>query len=269
MEHGVREPVLVIKDGDTLILLDGYKRARCAKRLNIRTLPSTILDNHVVPGIVGFIRLSCQKGLTSIEQACLVDELNQKHGLSMSEIAVRLGRWPAWVSVRLGILKDMSDVVREKTMTGQFPLHNYMYSLAPFKRLKSVKKMEIESFVRTVSNQGLSTRDIDRLAKGYFKGPAALKEQIQEGKLDWTLRQLKQQEKEEALPDEGLLDFESKALSQLNWTLGCVARLPGLLTDTRFESPSFFTKARKITGDILKMKEMLLTSLRRFYDTSR
>ena len=126
-----------------------------------------------------------------VQQASLVEELHIQHGLSVSEIASRLERSHAWVSLRLGIWKEMGREVREKIMAGHFPLHNYLYTLKRFKRLKTVSQKSLESFVRTVSNKGLSTRDIDMLAQGYFEGGESLQQQIVHGNIDWTLRQLK------------------------------------------------------------------------------
>jgi len=270
MEQGVLEPIYIIREtGNDPILIDGFKRYRCAKRLNIKTLPATVLDSKEAPGIVKFLRLNSNKCLTQIEQACLVDELHHHHEFSSGEIASYLEKSPAWVSLRLGIMSEMSDSVREKIMAGQFPLHNYMYTLGHFKRLKSVKKKEIDDFINITSNKGLSTRDIDMLAKGYFKGGENLKSQIGQGNLDWTLRQLKRQEKEKQLPDDGLNDLESKVLSQLNWTYTCILRLPGILGEIHFENKSFFIKGSNLAKKILDIKDNFISSLENFYDKSR
>lgn len=270
MEQGIQEPVYIIQGTDQRpILIDGFKRYRCASRLNIKTLPVTILDSKEVPGIVRFLRLSTGKDISQIEQACLVDELHQHYGLSAGEIASQLERSPAWVSLRLGILREMSDATRERIMSGGFPLHNYMYTLGRFKRLKNVPKKEIDDFIEKVSNKDFSTRDIDMLAKGYFEGNEELKSQIKQGNLTWTLGELKRDEKEKALPQDGLSEAESKALSQLNWTYICVTRLPVILQDTRFENKIFFTKSGKFAKMILDLKEVFISTLETFYAKAR
>ena len=267
MEKGVLEPVYVIKDSqNNLILLDGHKRFRGAIKSNIHQLPVMILEHSEVPGILKFLRMSNNKGLTQIEQASLVNELYQHHGMSPRDIALHLEKSPAWVSLRIGIWKDMSGSIREKIMAGHFPLHNYMYTLKRFKRLKTTGKEDIDTFVNIVSNKGLSTRDIDMLAQGYFKGSNTLKEQLQQGNIDWMLQQLKQQAKEKELPLDGLTELEAKTLSHLNWTFVCITRLTHMLHDNRFENKAFFVKGEQIVKKILGVKDGFLSSLEGFYD---
>lgn len=267
IEKGVVEPLLVIQEpGGIPILIDGFKRLRSAKRCNIKRLPISVLETGQAPGILRFLRMSANKGLTQVEQACLVDELHQRHSLSISEIALHLERSPAWVSLRLGIWKEMGEFVREKIMSGLFPLHNYLYTLKRFKRLKTVSGKDVAFFVDTVSGKGLSTRDIELLAQGYFEGSDALKEQIQKGNTDWTLQQLKQQEKEMALPQDELGALEAKVLSHLNWTFVCMAKLTHMLHRADFENKAFYTKGNKIAEKIFNLKNGFFSSLEQFCD---
>ena len=217
MEQGILDPLYVVDMGDAgHALLDGFKRYRCALRLNISKLPVVILEKNPAMGIMKFLRLSLSKPLMSIEEAVLVDELHTKHELSVLEIASSLERSVAWVSLRLGLLNEMSDDVREKIFLGQFPIRSYMYSLRPFTRVKdSVSKKAVSSFVGCISGKGLGTRDIDRLAQAYFKGNDVLKSQIEGGQLDWTLRQLKECDTKQDAPQDTLSELESRVLSQL------------------------------------------------------
>jgi len=266
-KQGIQEPVYIIHEpGKSPILLDGHKRVRCAEKLNIKQIPSTILESKEAPGLLKFLRISSHHGLTQIEEACLVDELNKRHGMSISEIASQLDKSPSWVSVRLGILQEMSDLIREKILSGKLPFRSYLYTLRSFTRVKNGKKADVDEFVSIVSGKSLSTRDVDILAKGYFKGDEEFKVQIQQGNLDWTLQQLKREEKEKALPDELLKDIESKALSQLNWAYLSMIRLPGILNDHRFENKAFFTKGSKLAKKMLDMKNGFISSLEDFYD---
>ncbi len=221
MEQGILDPLYVVDmEEQGHVLLDGFKRYRCALRLNISPLPVVILEKNPAMGIMKFLRLSLSKPLTSIEEAVLVDELHIKHELSVLEIANSLERSVAWVSLRLGLLNEMSDDVREKIFLGQFPIRSYMYSLRPFTRVKdSVSKKAVSSFVGCISGKGLGTRDIDRLAQAYFKGSDVLKSQIEGGQLDWTLRQLKECDTIQDTPQNTLSELESRVLSQSGGSL--------------------------------------------------
>lgn len=271
MEQGILDPLYVVNLGDTgHALLDGFKRYRCAVKLNIPTLPVVTLEKNPVIGIVKFLRLSVSKGLAPIEEAGLVDELHMTHGLSVLEIASRLERSAAWVSLRLGLMNEISDDVREKIFLGQFPIRSYMYSLRPFTRVKdSASKKAVSSFVACVAGKGLGTRDIDRLAQAYFKGGDVLKSQIEKGELDWTLRQLKEGDAGQEKARDNLSELESRVLSQLETVCAYSVKLSYGLKDTRLASHDFFTYGTEVAQKALKNWDGFHHTLQEFYDSAR
>lgn len=170
LEHDIRDPLQGVDTKDSHILLNGFKRYRCAKKLGISIVPYSSPDSDEASGIIKFIRDANSKGLTILEQAKLIDELNTVHKICTSEIATLLERSKSWVSVRIGIMSEMSETVREKILNGQFPAYSYLYTIRQFMRINGTKKEEIEEFVDSVSAKNLSIRDIDLLAHGYFEG---------------------------------------------------------------------------------------------------
>jgi hypothetical protein len=111
--------------------------------------------------------------------------------MSVAEIAETLSRSKAWVSMRRSLLEEMSQEIQQILFRGAFPVYSYMYTLRPFRRMNSIAQQEIERFVKAVAGKRLSVRDIDLLARGYFQGPASLREAIDNGKLGWSLDQMK------------------------------------------------------------------------------
>lgn len=192
-ETGIREPLICIaRPKGQYILLDGYKRLRCLLRLNIHIVPVHSLGSNEQDGIIELIRVSNSKSLQTLEQSGFVDELHKKFGMTASDIAERLDVSPAWVSLRLGLIEEMSDTVRENIFSGKFPVRSYMYSLKPFTRVKGPEKHLVDRFVSHVSGKHLSSRDMDRLIYGYFRGGEKFKKQIEEGNINWTLKVLKE-----------------------------------------------------------------------------
>lgn len=190
-EKGIMEPLICTASSiDQYILLDGYKRLRCLFRLNIHIVPVHSLGSNEQDGIIELIRVSNSKSLQTLEQSVFVDELHNRFGMTVSGIAERLDVSPAWVSLRLGLIGEMSETVRTNIFSGRFPVRSYMYSLKPFTRVKGDKDL-VERFVSSVSGKHLSTRDMDKLVYGYFRGGERLRKQIEEGNLGWTLKVLK------------------------------------------------------------------------------
>lgn len=264
LEGGIREPLkCVIPPQGRLILLDGFKRLRCAVKLGIKTVPVEPLGSHEATALIQLLRISNTKTLSTLEQAALIDELNQVHKMSVSQIAHHLDRSPAWVSLRLGLISEMSENVKEAVFAGRFPARSYMYTLRPFTRVKRIKKSDVDTFVKSVSGKGLSVRTIEVLAHGFFKGGPAIREQITHGNLDWTLTQLKHQPRNEP---SSLNEWESKTIKGLELTQGCIIRIPQQLKDTRLKSAEFFSEADLLAEGILSRIDFFAKRLRWFYD---
>ena len=190
-ETGIREPLICTsRSTSQYILLDGYKRLRCLARLNIHLVPVYSLGNDEKDGIIELIRVSNSKSLQTLEQSGFVDELHRRFGMTVSGIAERLDVSQAWVSLRLGLIGEMSETVKINIFSGKFPVRSYMYSLKPFTRVKGENDL-VDRFVSSVSGKNLSTRDMDRLIYGYFRGGERFRKQIEDGHLSWTLKVLK------------------------------------------------------------------------------
>lgn len=190
LTNGVVEPLSCVARDKDYILLDGFKRLRCCNKLKIFYVPVTTIGNDEAESILHIIRFSNEKTLTTLEQARFVDELRKSFGLGVSEIAKRLEVSRAWVSVRLGILGEMSDYMRKEVFSGRFPLRSYMYTLRQFTRVNKIPKQTADQFVKAVSGKGFSQRNIEKLAYGYFRGNEQMKKQIEKGNLEWTLKQI-------------------------------------------------------------------------------
>jgi hypothetical protein len=267
IEGGIRDALkCAIPPEKRMILLDGFKRLRCAVQLGIRKVPVMSLGNDEPTAILHLLRLSTTKTLSTLEQAALVDELHQAHTMSVSQIAHHLERSPAWVSLRLGLIGEMSETVKDAVFAGRFPLRSYMYTLRPFTRVKRFKKSEMDTFVHAVSGKNLSVRAIDILAHGFFKGGPGIREQIAHGNLDWTLKEMKQQSVNEP---SSLNESESKTLKSLEFAQGCITRLPHQLKDAKLKSPEFFSEADLVAESILGRIDFFKKTIRWFYDQRR
>ena len=69
LEKGVREPLQGANTQDRKILLNGFKRYRCAKKLGISIVPYLCLAEDQANGIMELLRLSNSKSLNIMEEA--------------------------------------------------------------------------------------------------------------------------------------------------------------------------------------------------------
>ena len=266
-ENGIREPLQWVNCADRRILLNGFKRYRCARKLQIGVVPYSSLGSDEVFGIVQLLRVANDRSLSILEQARLIDELKRAHTISTADIARMLEKSPAWVSVRTGIITEMPSVVMAKILKGQFPVYSYMYCLRPFIRLKGISKKEVAGFVESVAGKGLSVRDIEILAQGYFKGSTEIRRQIESGNTSWGLSRLKDGVRDN---DPALTEAEQRMLRDLEIVQKYMSRLRCTITDAkRAESNPFKAQADLLCGGILRQADSFVNSIRQLYDRSR
>ncbi|MCP4266663.1 MAG: chromosome partitioning protein ParB [Candidatus Brocadiaceae bacterium] len=268
LECGIRDALLCVVDAkENIVLLDGFKRLRCAIRLKIHTVPTISLGSDEVDGILQFIRLANARSLNILEQSALVDQLNGTHGMRIKQIAHHLERSPAWVSVRLGMIQEMTTIVRKAVFSGQFPVRAYMYNLRSFTRVKKIPKEEIDTFVQAVAGKSLSTRDIETLAYGYFHGGDYLKEQIEQGKLEFTLKQLRR--KDLLSEDHTLGPQEQRVIKDLELVQKYMGSIRNALTDKCLCTKSFFQVSDLLVEGILSQLLDFQNCLQDFHDKRR
>jgi hypothetical protein len=263
-EKGVREPLQGVDMESTPILLNGFKRYRCAKKLGIGILPYVSLSNDPGAGIIELLRMSNEKGLNILEQARLITELKEGHHMSTADIASLLEKSKAWVSVRSGITKEMSGFVMEKIFREEFPAYAYMYVLRPFIRINRVKQEEIDEFVGLSAGHRLSIRDIELLANGYFKGSAEFREQLRKGDMALGLAGLRNT----TAKSHDCTAAEQSMLRDLERTQWYMRRVTVRCQEKAFTTSGFFAQANLLAGGILRQMDFFSQTVKDFHDRS-
>lgn len=263
-QRGIEEPLEGVDRHGLSILLNGFKRYRCARKLGITMAPYTSLGEDEAVAIMSLLRASNNKALGIIEQAGFIDELGNLQKMSVAEIATELSRSKSWVSMRLGLIGEMSAVVRKKLFAGSFPVYSYMYTLRQFMRMNGVKKREIEEFVVAVSGKKLSVREIEQLAHGYFRGPASFREEIRSGNIALSLDRMRR------VPEDcdGCNEFERVLLKDLEVTQKYMQRVMGKVHDRRLSTRTFHAEANLLTAGILSRAPAFFQTLRELHDRS-
>ena len=263
-QRGIEEPLEGVDAKERRILLNGFKRYRCARKLSIGMVPYTSLGEEEALGIMNLLRVSNQKSLSILEQSRFLDELRRFHKRSVGEMAAELSRSKSWVSVRLGLIEEMSEKVREKMFSGSFPVYAYMYTLRQFMRMNGVKKEEIEDFVVAVSGKKLSVRDIEQLAHGYFRGPESFREAIRAGQVGVPLQWMRQVSEDA----DGCSEWERVLLKDLEISQKYMQRVMGKAEDRRQKTRAFQAQSHLLTAGILSKGRAFLETVRRLYDRS-
>jgi ParB/RepB/Spo0J family partition protein len=263
-ERGIEQPLSGVDTPQSRLLLDGFRRYRCAEKLGIECVPYVPLADDEAMGIACLMRLGKDKALSILEQAKFVAELLSMHDMSIADVAQTLSRSKAWVSMRRGLLKEMSPAVQQTLFRGTFPVYSYMVTLRPFMRINGVGQKEIERFVQAVAGGRLSVRQIELLAHGYFRGPASLREAIDQGNWKWSLEQM------QAVPEdpEGCNDVECALLRELERLLKSIGRVITRCHDPRLKTRAFHAQANLLVASLLSRRELFFKTMEEFYDRS-
>ena len=264
LDHGIRDPLQGVESkGGCRILLDGFKRYRCAKKLSIGIVPYHCLGKDEAFGIITLLRIANAKSLNILEQARLIDELKTIHKMSVSQIAGLLEKSNGWVGMRVGIIGQMSPAIMDKVFSGQFPVYSYMYTIRSFIRMNGISKQDVDEFVKSVAGKGLSIRDIEILANGYFRGGEGIRQQIRSGNITWGLSRLKH-----SSVTTDCTQVEQRMLKDLEIVQKYMQRVINKGKDDRYKTGSFYAQANLLTGGILRQMNMFFESIKEFHDKS-
>ena len=261
-ERGIADPLEGVEQTTQHVLLNGFKRCRCARLLGLTSVPYQSMGEDAAMGIVALLRASNDRALGILEQASFVGELKRLHAMNLAEIATALSRSKAWVCLRMGLLTELTPVVRQKLFAGLFPVYAYMYSVRPFMRINGVAKADIEQFVVALSGMHLSLREIDCLARGYFRGGEQLREQIRQGNVALSLEQFTNS----APATAGCTLFEQAMLKDLEHVQKYQQRVSGNCPDPRLASPAFRAQAHLLLAGLLNRTPSFLESVRNLHD---
>jgi predicted transcriptional regulator len=263
-QRGIEQPLEGVDSAPSRILLNGFKRYRCAVKLGMSLVPYSPLGAQEAAAIVNLLRVSNHHALSILEQAAFLDELRRLESMTVADIAEQVSRSKAWVSMRLGLMAEMSLRVREAIFRGDFPVYAYMYTLRRFMRMNGVAKSEIEDFVTAVSGRKLSVRDVEQLAHGYFRGPDSLREAIRSGHTASVLEWMRQVPED---PD-GCNDFERGLLKDLEIAHKYMLRVMSKSLDRRLKTPAFYAQAHLLSAGILSRQRAFFDSVWKLHDRS-
>ena len=245
------------------VLLNGFKRYRCARQLRLATVPYSSLGQDEAAAILGLLRASNDRALSILEQAAFLDELKNVRHWSVADMAAQLSRSKAWVSVRLGLIAQMSEPVRRQLFAGAFPVYCYMYVLRPFMRLNGEGSQPVEEFVTAVSGKGLSVREIEQLAHGFFRGPESFRQEIRKGNLALPLARMRQMPQS---PD-ACSEFERILLGDLELTQKYMQRVMGKSQEqNKLTSRAFHAQCHLLTAGILSRSRAFFHTVRQLHD---
>lgn len=157
--QGQKVPILVARAArGRHQVLDGFRRLRVLCQLERETVAAVEWPGDVADGLVEVRRLRGASRSGPLEEGWLIELLVDAHDLSLSAIALRMGKTTSWVSRRLGIVRQLPDGVRDKVLAGVLSGYVAAKCAVPLARAKSAL---VGPFCDSVIAHALSTRQAE------------------------------------------------------------------------------------------------------------
>jgi ParB/RepB/Spo0J family partition protein len=133
-EIGQQLPIVVVRDNERFVVVDGHKRVRALERLGHDTVRATEWGLEESEALLLERLLRAAEGDSAVEQGWFLKELVKRFGLGLEELARRFDRTKSWVSRRIALVSELPESVQEHVRSGAIGSHAAMKYLVPLAR---------------------------------------------------------------------------------------------------------------------------------------
>lgn len=203
-EHGVIQPVVLKKDGNTYTIIAGERRWRAAKSINLKEIPAVIMDLSDKAVLeVSLIENIQREDLNPIEEAVAFKKLIEDFNLTQEELSKRIGKSRTAVTNCMRLL-NLDDRVKEYLIDGviteghgrallAIENHDLQYKIAQTIIDESLSVREVEKLIRDLSKpskekieekENIYHKDIKERLEGYFGTRVSLTNKKNKGKIE-------------------------------------------------------------------------------------
>jgi len=177
-ESEQQTPVVVVEEASgQFVLIDGYARVGALKKLGWDLVLAVKLLMSEADALVFCHRTQNGARPNVLEEAWLLLELTQMHGLEQRKLAVMLSRSTSWVSRRLALLEALPDSVQEQVRRGVVCAYSAMKYLVPLAR---ANWEHCRKLVLRLGSRKTSVREMERLYRAYRMGTPEEREHLVE-----------------------------------------------------------------------------------------
>lgn len=170
---GQQSPIIVVRDGERDVVVDGYKRVRALCRLGQDLVRATSWALDELEALVLERVLRAGDRGNAIEEGWFLRDLERRFGLGREELARRFDRTTSWVSRRLSLVRELPESVQAHIRAGVLGAHGAMRYLVPLARANEADCTHIAD---AISKSGLSSRQLGELYAAYVSSDDAGRE---------------------------------------------------------------------------------------------
>lgn len=167
-EHGVVQPIVLKKDGDTYTIVAGERRWRAAKSIGLKEIPAVVMElteKQVLE--ISLIENIQREDLNPIEEALAYEKLIEEFNLTQEELSKRIGKSRTAVTNCLRLL-NLDNRVKEYLIDG-------VISEGHGRALLAVEDKDTQYILaQKIIDESLNVRDTEKIIKNFGKPKKAV-----------------------------------------------------------------------------------------------
>lgn len=158
-EHGVIQPIIVVKNDDMYKIVAGERRWRAAKMAGLKEIPAVVRNySEFEIAQIALIENLQRENLNPIEEALGYQTLINKFSMTQEDISIKIGKSRSAIANSIRLL-SLDEPVREKLISGEI-------SSGHARALLSLEIPELRlALLESIISKGLNVRQAEALAK--------------------------------------------------------------------------------------------------------
>lgn len=174
-EHGQQQPIVVVRNEQHWVVIDGYKRIRGLHRLAQDTVWALEWEMEESAALMLEHLMRAGDGGDALQQGWLLQELSDRFRLSATQLGQRFDKSRSWVCRRLGLVQSLPADIQDAVRTGHIVAHAAMKYLVPLARANAEAGAAL---ARAIAPLRLSSRQVGVLYAGWTQGTSKSQELI-------------------------------------------------------------------------------------------
>jgi ParB family transcriptional regulator, chromosome partitioning protein len=175
---GQQTPIVVVAaegQADRYVVIDGYKRIAALAQLGRDTVAVVVWPMSEAEAVLLDRSLRLSEHETALEQGWLLQELEQRFGYGLDELARRFDRSVSWVSRRLALVELLPEAIQQPVREGKISAHVAMKFLVPVAR---ISLEDCQRMAAIFAQHHCDTRQAGQLYAAWRKGSPAIRQRL-------------------------------------------------------------------------------------------
>jgi ParB/RepB/Spo0J family partition protein len=177
-ESGQQTPIVVVAAedrADRYVVIDGYKRIAALEQLGRDAVEAVVWPMSEAAAVLLDRSLRLSEHETALEVGWLLQELEQRFGYGLDELARRFDRSVSWVSRRLALVEFVPEAIQQQVREGKILAQVALKFLVPVAR-QSLE--DCQRMAAIFAQHHCDTREAGQLYAAWRQGSRAVRQRL-------------------------------------------------------------------------------------------